>query len=71
MPLAGPMILGAVTDVEERTVALEARAFSAPARRTVIRPIPDTGWERALRWAMGLGAVALVAAGIAGVLRFP
>jgi energy-coupling factor transport system permease protein len=71
LPLAGPMILGAVTDVEERTVALEARAFSAPARRTVIRPIPDSPAQRAVRWAAGLGAATLVALGIAGLVRLP
>ena len=71
LPLAGPMILGAVTDVEERTVALEARAFSAPAQRTVIRPIPDSPAQRAVRWSAGLGAAGLVALGIAGILRFP
>jgi energy-coupling factor transport system permease protein len=71
LPLAGPMVLGAVTDVEERTVALEARAFSAPARRTVLRPIPDTPVERLVRWAAGLGALALVVLSVAGVLDLP
>jgi energy-coupling factor transport system permease protein len=71
LPLAGPMVLGAVTDVEERTVALEARAFSAPARRTVIRPIPDPPVERVVRWAVGLGALALVVLSIAGALELP
>ena len=71
LPLAGPMILGAVSDVEERTVALEARAFSAPTRRTTIRPLPDSMAQRAVRWLAGLGALALVVAGIAGLVRFP
>jgi energy-coupling factor transport system permease protein len=71
LPLAGPMILGAVTDVEERTVALEARAFSAPARRTTVRPIPDSAAERAVRWGLGLGAVALVVLSVAGIVRLP
>ena len=71
LPLAGPMILGAVTDVEERTVALEARGFSAPTRRTILRPLPDPAVERVVRWAVGLGSILLVVAGIAGVLRFP
>jgi energy-coupling factor transport system permease protein len=71
LPLAGPVILGAVTDVEERTVALEARAFSAPARRTTVRPIPDSAAERAVRWGLGLGAVALVVLSVAGIVRLP
>jgi energy-coupling factor transport system permease protein len=71
LPLAGPMILGALTDVEERTIALEARAFSATARRTTLRPIPDSPSQRAVRWIAGLGAIALVVATIAGWLDLP
>lgn len=69
VPLAGPMVFGALSEVEERTVALEARAFSAPARRTVMRVLPDDGPQRALRWFLGLGSIVAVAASIAG--RFP
>jgi len=59
VPLAGPMIFGALTEVEERTLALEARGFSAPPRRTTLRPLPDDDRQRALRWAL-LGLVVLV-----------
>ncbi|MFL5681403.1 MAG: energy-coupling factor transporter transmembrane component T [Chloroflexota bacterium] len=71
LPLAGPMILGALTDVEERTMALEARAFSSTERRTTLRPIPDSAAQRVARWAAGLGAIALVALTLAGVLSLP
>jgi energy-coupling factor transport system permease protein len=71
LPLAGPMILGALTDVEERTMALEARAFSATGRRTTLRPIPDSPAQRVVRWVVGLGAIALVVATIAGALDLP
>lgn len=71
IPLAGPMIFGALTEVEEQTMALEARAFSAPARRTVLRTLPDSGGQRLLRWVLFLGAIAAIAAEIAGVLRVP
>ncbi len=71
LPLAGPMVLGALTDVEERTMALEARAFSARARRTTLRPLPDSGAERLARWVVGLGAVALVVAQLTGILELP
>ena len=71
LPLAGPMILSALTDVEERTMALEARAFSATGRRTTLRPIPDSGAQRVVRWVVGLGSIALVAATVAGVLDLP
>lgn len=69
VPLAGPMVFGALSEVEERTVALEARAFSAPARRTVMRVLPDDGRQRALRWLIGVGAIVAVAVSVAG--RFP
>lgn len=71
VPLAGPMIFGALTEVEEQTMALEARAFSAPARRTVLRTLPDNAAQRLLRWVLFLGAIAAIAAEIAGVLHLP
>ena len=69
VPLAGPMVLSALSEVEERTMALEARAFSAPGRRTTLRPLPDRPAERALRWGLFLAAVVLVGLSVAG--RFP
>jgi energy-coupling factor transport system permease protein len=69
VPLAGPMVLSALAEVEERTMALEARAFSAPGHRTTLRPQADRGVERILRWGMAMGAAILVALSIAG--RFP
>ncbi len=69
VPLAGPMVLGALSEVEERTVALEARGFSARARRTAMRVLPDSGTQRVTRWVVGLGSIALVIISVAG--RFP
>lgn len=71
VPLAGPMIGGALNDVEERTMALEARAFSAPARRTPIRRFPDSAAQRAARWGLGLLIVALTVATVGGWLNVP
>ena len=71
VPLAAPVIFGALTEVEEQTMALEARAFSAPARRTVLRTLPDSAAQRLLRWVLFLGAIAAIAAEIAGVLHLP
>lgn len=69
VPLAGPLILSALAEVEERTMALEARAFSAPGKRTTLRPLIDRTWERVLRWALVVAAVALLSLSVAG--RFP
>lgn len=70
VPLAGPLVLGALTDVEQQAMALEARAFSAPGRRTVLRAFPDSGAQRVLRWTLVGGSLALLAASIGGVLGF-
>jgi energy-coupling factor transport system permease protein len=71
VPLAGPLIISALSEVEERTMALEARAFSAPGRRTTLRVLPDSGTQRIVRWIAGLGAIAVVAASLAGYLALP
>ena len=71
VPLVAPVIFGALTEVEEQTMALEARAFSAPARRTVLRTLPDSAAQRVARWVLFLGAIAAIAAEIAGVLHLP
>jgi energy-coupling factor transport system permease protein len=68
VPLAAPVVFGALTEVEERTMALEARAFSAPGRQTLLRVPVDSVLDRAVRWAAALGIVAVVALRIAGRL---
>ena len=71
VPLAGPMISSALSEVEERSLALEARAFSAPQRRTVLRHLPDRPGERIARWGIFIGTIALIVATAAGVIRLP
>jgi energy-coupling factor transport system permease protein len=58
--LAGPVVFGALTEVEERTMALEARAFSAPGRQTLLRVPADRAAHRAIRWAAVFALVAIV-----------
>jgi energy-coupling factor transport system permease protein len=57
--------------VEERTMALEARAFSAPSWRATIRPMPDDQAQRIGRWLLGLATLVLIAATISGQLSLP
>ena len=71
LPLAGPMITSALNEVEERTMALEARAFSAPARRTTIRRLPDSAVQRVLRWTLLALIVAIIAGTVSGWLTVP
>jgi energy-coupling factor transport system permease protein len=68
LPIVGPVILGAIAEVEERTMALEARAFTRPGSRTLLWAPGDTGAERAARWALLLALVALIAVRVTGVL---
>ncbi len=68
LPIAGPVVLGSIGEVEERTMALEARAFSRPGRRTLLWHPPDSGLQRAARWAMVLSLPVAAAARATGVL---
>jgi energy-coupling factor transport system permease protein len=66
LPIVGPVIIGSLTDVEERSLALESRAFSRPGRRHLLWAMPDQGWERALRWILVALLVVAAVARISG-----
>ncbi len=68
VPLVGPVILSSLTDVEERSLALESRAFSRPGRRHLLWTMADTGWERGLRWLLLALVVAAAVARVTGGL---
>jgi energy-coupling factor transport system permease protein len=68
VPIVGPVILGSIAEVEERTMALEARGFTRPGRRTLLWAPADTGTEALARWAMVIALVALIVVRIAGWL---
>jgi energy-coupling factor transport system permease protein len=69
VPIVGPVILGSIAEVEERTMALEARGFTRPGRRTLLWAPADTSREALLRWGLLAGLLALIVARVAGVLR--
>jgi energy-coupling factor transporter transmembrane protein EcfT len=60
-PLALPLVLGALAEVDEQVLALDARGAAGSARRTALDPPPDSRAQHALRWAL----LALVAAAYA------
>jgi energy-coupling factor transport system permease protein len=68
LPLVGPVVLGALTDVEERTLALESRAFSRPGRRHLLWTMADASWERGARWLLFMLLVVTVVARATGWL---
>ena len=68
LPLVGPVILSSLTEVEERSLALEVRAFGRPGPRRLLWEAPDRGSERLVRWVLVIAFAALVAAKLARLL---
>ena len=62
MPIVGPVVLGSIAEVEERSMTLEARAFTRPGRRSLLWSPPDTGAQRLVRWMLVGAFVALLTA---------
>jgi energy-coupling factor transport system permease protein len=72
VPLIGPVVIGALHQVETRSLALEARAFGRPGRRHLLWAPADTGIERVVRWLLVAGLLIVVAGTVAGTLpRLP
>jgi len=67
VPLVGPVVLGSLADVRERTFALEARGFGARADRTAYRAVVDPPADRWLRLALLIAALGIVVAAVAGL----
>lgn len=66
VPLVGPLLLGSLIDVRERTLALEARAFGARPSRTAYRIVLDPPRDRWLRAVSLLGIVGVVVVALLG-----
>lgn len=66
VPIVGPVILGSISEVEERTLALEARGFTRPGRRTLLWWPSDSPRQRVARWGLLFALLALAGARIAG-----
>lgn len=54
LPLVGPLVFGSLVEVEERAIAIEARAFTSKLPKTSYREIRDTTAERIARWILAL-----------------
>ena len=61
LPLAGPVVLSSLTEVEERSLALEVRAFGRPGRRHLLWRLPDSSGQFILR-ALLLGTLVVAIA---------
>jgi energy-coupling factor transport system permease protein len=68
LPIVGPAILGSIAEIEERTMALEARGFTRPGRRTLLWHPADSGGQAALRWLLLVAGMAVIVARATGWL---
>lgn len=68
VPIVASVIMGAIGQVEERTMALEARGFTRPGRRTLLWTPADSSRQRQVRWAVVAGVVAVAVVRASGVL---
>jgi len=50
LPLVGPLVFSSLVDVEERAIAIEARAFSAKRPKTSLVEVPDSRAQMIARW---------------------
>ena len=48
-PLVMPLVIGALIEIEQRTIALELKGFKSNHPRTALRQVPDSGNQRILR----------------------
>lgn len=66
VPIVGPVMLGSISEVEERSMTLEARAFTRPGRRDLLWWPADAGWQRLVRWLLVIGLVGVAIAHFTG-----
>lgn len=52
LPILGPLVTSALLGIETRALALEARGFSAPGKRTRLNPLIETRLEKTIWWVM-------------------
>ena len=58
VPVLGPLVLGAISNAEEKSIAMDARAFSAPNKHTsllLLRKVPTS--EQLLVWVFDLALI--------------
>lgn len=60
LPLVLPLVLSSIVDVEERAIAIEARAFNAPGPKTSLVDINDSQTQRVIRLILIILTVILI-----------
>jgi energy-coupling factor transport system permease protein len=69
LPLVIPLILSSLIDVEERALAIEARAFNRPGTKTSLVEIGEAAWEPLARWGIAAAALGFILARLWLVFR--
>jgi energy-coupling factor transport system permease protein len=62
VPLVIPLVLSSLVDVEERAIAIEARAFNSKHKETSVVEIPDTVIQKRVRIALVALTLCIMAA---------
>jgi energy-coupling factor transport system permease protein len=68
LALVSPLVLGVFVDVDERSTAMEARAFGSTAKRTALEIVPDPLGEKIARWVVIAIALAVLVLSFLGAL---
>ena len=62
IPILGPLVLGAISNAEEKTIAMDARAFSSPTKHTSLMLLKEPPLaEKLVVWAFDLALLVLIA----------
>ena len=64
-PAVSPLLLNARVSAEDRAITLEARAFSAPCKKTKLKKIEDTSKDKTIRTLLIVLLVAVIGGKIA------
>ncbi|HXV98392.1 MAG TPA: energy-coupling factor transporter transmembrane component T [Anaerolineae bacterium] len=64
VPLIMPLVLGSLVDVEERAIAIEARAFKAKRQKTSLVELSDSSAQKVLRLSLIVATVLVAGVGL-------
>lgn len=59
-PLIVPLVIGAIVEIEQRSIALEVRGFTSTSAKTSLRILSDSTSQRLARWLMLATAAACI-----------
>lgn len=59
-PLVVPLVMGAIIETEQRSIALEVRGFTSHNAKTSLRTLADSTPEQIARWVMATFTVSII-----------